>query len=704
MDIKKCSFNYSLKNIPLPNPNEHIKLVIAKTEELLQRFRWITKFFFDPPKEKQKESFGFKTTRNAPTQHTLNNFEHDMAHLISKFEYEDEISEFQKQLISDKNKVMRSKNLFVAADKTRNIYEVDKKTYNKLLLENVTAHYKLTENNTEQTINEEAKSITDQLEISDKVEPIAKKSAYITLKDHKTDFPNDVKCRLINPTKSNIGKISKILLQNINEKIRNKLQLQQWRSTADTLQWFKNLKNKQNLQFIQIDVVDFYPSITLELYEKAIKFAETVVEISDEHKKILRNARDSILYHNNKSWQKQTGLFDVTMGSYDGCELCELVGLLIIHTVNKNHPEIDFGLYRDDGAGAHNSMSKPQLERLEKKLHKTFEELGLKITCDTKCKNVMNMLDVTFNMQKNTYAPYRKPNDNPVYIHKDSNHPPHIAEQLPKSINKRLNSISSNKDIFDSSKNEYEKALKESKLTHTLNYENKDEKPKNKRRKRKREIIWFTPPWCESLKTNFGREFLELIDKHFPVNNPLHKLFNRRTVKLSYSTTKNFATIIQNHNRKILAEDTQQEENLCNCQKPNLCPVQNKCKLENVVYKATVENKEKKNAIYIGSTTTSFKKRYSNHKKSFNHERYKNDTTLSTYIWNNKLQEDPKIKWKIIKKCEKYKPGGKFCQICIEEKFNIIKGLRKTSNINKKSDIGSKCMHRRNATFAYTIT
>ena len=273
-----------------------------------------------------------------------------------------------------------------------------------------------------------------------------------------------------------------------------------------------------------------------------------------------------------------------------------------------------------------------------------------------------------------------------------------------QSINKRLNNISSSKDIFDRSKHEYEKALKESKLKHTLNFENKDEKPKSRRRRRKREIIWFTPPWCASLKTNFGREFLELIDKHFPVNNPLHKLFNRRTVKLSYSTTKNFATIIQNHNRKILAEDTQQEEKLCNCQNPNLCPVENKCKLENVVYKATVESKEKKNAIYIGSTTTSFKKRYSNHKKSFNHERYKNDTTLSTYIWNNNLQKDPKMKWKIIKKCEIYKPGGKFCQICIEEKFNIIRGLRKTSNINKKSDIGSKCMHRRNATFAYSIT
>jgi len=78
--------------------------------------------------------------------------------------------------------------------------------------------------------------------------------------------------------------------------------------------------------------------------------------------------------------------------------------------------------------------------------------------------------------------------------------------------------------------------------------------------------------------------------------------------------------MIQNHNRKILSEDTQQQKKLCNCANPNNCPVNNKCNLENVVYKATVENKDKKKAIYIGSTTTTFKKRFSNHKKSFNHE------------------------------------------------------------------------------------
>ena len=341
----------------------------------------------------------------------------------------------------------------------------------------------LYEDETEDTINQKAKLITEELEISDKVEPIAKKTAYITLKDHKEEWPNDVKCRLINPAKSNIGKISKTILQNINEQIRSKLKLKQWRSTADTLEWFKGIKNKKDLQFIQIDIVDFYPSITSELFDKALKFAETVVHITEQQKSILKNSRDSILFHNNRNWQKKSGLFDVTMGSYDGCELCELIGLFIIDTVNKKHPEIDFGLYCDDGLGTIKIIPKSHLIRVEKKLHKTFKDIGLTITCNTKATNVVNFLDVTLNLHKNTFSPFRKPNDIPVYIHKDSNHPPHITKQLPISINKRLNKISSNEEIFESAKHDYEKALKESKLESTLKYEAPTENTKPKRRK-----------------------------------------------------------------------------------------------------------------------------------------------------------------------------------------------------------------------------
>ena len=147
---------------------------------------------------------------------------------------------------------------------------------------NVTSHYQISNNETLDRINTSAKSITDNLGISDRVEPIAPKNSYITIKDHKPDYPNNIKCRLINPAKSNIGKISKQILTKINETIRQKLGLQQWRSTTDTLNWFKNLKQKHKLKFLVLDIVDFYPSINEKLFETTLNFANTITPISDE--------------------------------------------------------------------------------------------------------------------------------------------------------------------------------------------------------------------------------------------------------------------------------------------------------------------------------------------------------------------------------------------------------------------------------------
>ena len=101
---------------------------------------------------------------------------------------------------NDLKHINKSKEIFVKADKTSNIYSVSKQNYEKLLVENITTHYKKADDNTERDINLEAKSITENLKISNRVEPIAHKNAFITLKDHKDRFPNNIKCRLLNPT------------------------------------------------------------------------------------------------------------------------------------------------------------------------------------------------------------------------------------------------------------------------------------------------------------------------------------------------------------------------------------------------------------------------------------------------------------------------------------------------------------------------
>ena len=46
-----------------------------------------------------------------------------------------------------------------------------------------------------------------------------------------------------------------------------------------------------------------------------------------------------------------------------------------------------------------------------------------------------------------------------------------------------------------------------------------------------RNIIWFNLSFSQAVSTNVAERFLDLLDKHFPQNNQLHKIFNRNTVK-----------------------------------------------------------------------------------------------------------------------------------------------------------------------------
>ena len=192
------------------------------------------------------------------------------------------------------------------------------------------------------------------------------------------------------------------------------------------------------------------------------------------------------------------------------------------------------------------------------------------------------------------------------------------------------------------------------------------------KRNRKRNVIWFTPPYSVSLRTNFGKQFLNLIDKHFPVNNKLHKILNRKTIKISYSCTPNMQTILQNHNRKVLSETKPKADPRCNCQVKASCPVPGECYEPSVVYHATLTHDDGRTAEYVGCTEPNFKKRYANHKKSFRHIDYKSETTLSTYVWDNALNPSPNIKWKFLKKCSIYETGNKSCDLCLSEKFYII--------------------------------
>ena len=115
--------------------------------------------------------------------------------------------------------------------------------------------------------------------------------------------------------------------------------------------------------------------------------------------------------------------FDVTMGSFDGAETSELVGLYLLSKVSKIIDNAHRGLYRDDGLALITNCNGRKLDRIRNKLHRTFKDKGLKIAVELYDDNV-DFLDISLNVSDKSHRPYKKPNDTPLYINKMSNRQP----------------------------------------------------------------------------------------------------------------------------------------------------------------------------------------------------------------------------------------------------------------------------------------
>ena len=178
--------------------------------------------------------------------------------------------------------------------------------------------------------------------------------------------------------RSEIGKISKRILDRINSKIMRTAKFNQWKSTASAIEWFKSIKNKQHLSFICFDIEEFYPSISQELLNKALDFASTHDNIPMDERNIIIHAKKSTLIHKQQPRQKKGDTtFDVTMGSYDSAETCELVGSFLLSQLQDLN--INVGLYRDDGLATTNTTPR-DTENIKKEICRIFNSNGLRIT------------------------------------------------------------------------------------------------------------------------------------------------------------------------------------------------------------------------------------------------------------------------------------------------------------------------------------
>ena len=476
--------------------------------------------------------------------------------------------------------------------------------------------------------------------------------------------------------------------------------MNQWKSTQDVLHWFthvhSNNPTKAKARLLQFDICEFYPSISEDLLQKSLLFAKNHTLIEEEEVSLIMACRKSVLFNSGNVWTKKNRDFDVTMGAQDGAEIAELTGIYLLKQVNEFLSSLSksshAGLYRDDGLIYIEDASGPLINKIEKALHRIFKRNKLNISIEQK-GHTINFLDVTLSTD-GSYKSYKKLNSTTKYVNKGSNHPPSITKNIPSSIQKRLNTISSCESEFIDAKDEYQRALTDAGYTHELKYDTENTKPAATK-KRKRRILWFNPPYSKSVSTNIGKEFFNLLRIHFPKQHPWHRLFNKNTVKLSYSCTINMDGIIKAHNAKILRkqdDSTEKDVKSCNCRDKSTCPVDNKCLRCNVVYKATVEYEDKTES-YIGMTENTFKTRYTLHKSSLKHSKNRKQTELSNLIWSLKDDNKPyKLSWTIIDQAQPYKPGKKTCNLCLCEKYHI---LVQPHLINRKSELLNKCPHRR---------
>ena len=200
MIFDKVNLGYSTKNIPIPNKNQYLKEMISNLESFIKRLRWKA-FFFDFKNNnklgpQQMENFGFNTEKTPPQHKDLLSFETDLYQLVRSLKFRKDFDPSQVKLAQGVKNIKYSSRLFEPADKTTNLYKVDVEDYKKLLISNITAKYQKVGNDVTQNIDRKAKAIAQSLKLDKRIEQFSKREAFVTLQDHKPNFPNIPKCRL----------------------------------------------------------------------------------------------------------------------------------------------------------------------------------------------------------------------------------------------------------------------------------------------------------------------------------------------------------------------------------------------------------------------------------------------------------------------------------------------------------------------------
>ena len=681
-------------------------------------------------------------------------FEEALFEIPKKVKFRRWGNELQDQMRRDLRNIKRAGRVVVKGDKTRNYYSVAPEFYDRVLQKNIANEYTEAGPGELQQVNEEAAGVAAGLQMDDRVEEFQKQDAFVNFKDHKRGFstaapPEEVPVRLISPSKSQLGVIAKVKLQKLNATVRAATGVHQWTETKQAIKWFEGLpppsKSGMEWVFFQFDFCSFYSSIKPHLFKKALIWAMQLVEASEEvhteDLKLCMAASKSFLHYRGKDYKKKqdpnrpdTTNFDITMGSFHGAEVCELVGLYLLQKLirDKVFTKEQVGLYRDDGLAAV-QVSRGKLQKydnIRKRVHALVQKEGLTVEVE-KAKRGIDYLDVSLDLVNRVYTPYTKPGDNLIYVDTRSNHPPSVFRAVPKGVAHRIATNSSSYEVFENAKAPFMEALRRSNyaegdLREAFEYANypKGGPPKPKRKRKGRNTTYVVIPWSSGVRSNVLGMIKALIN--FPQGTILSKAFNNnRNVKYSYGVAKSIGRHIMSSNRRVLQGG---ESPLGHCgdnpcrerQQTGRCWERDGyCNAKNVVYGCWVTPLDPNNnnlpVVYkgqprrlYGGCTVNFKQRVAAHRTSFNpstrasnknsiaqlNAKKRKETKLAAHIWELRDQGlNYSTEWFIQHRAHRYHPGAKYCGLCVGETAEILFSDEAVS-LNSRDELHNGCVHK----------
>ena len=127
------------------------------------------------------------------------------------------------------------------------------------------------------------------------------------------------------------------------------------------------MEEKSNHKFIVFNTKDFYPSIKEAIRIKTADFAKKRVNVTNGYIVIIKHARKFILCDNNEPlMKKESSLSDVTIGAYDGAQVCKMGGTFFLCEISQKYNKNNIGLYQDDGLAIFKNIRAQNQRKLKK--------------------------------------------------------------------------------------------------------------------------------------------------------------------------------------------------------------------------------------------------------------------------------------------------------------------------------------------------